>query len=487
MTRILLAAVLVMAGLALPMAAQTPAVPDATAATNLPGTMPSEQDLQALNFYVQQADQASVDAELRRLRTQFPSWVPPDDLSRLAVTQPSTEIDTIYRQIADGDLTGARDTIATTQSQYPAWVPPTDMIQLLETDEGQVKLDAALDAGNAAEALQIASSTDGLLRCDRVNNAWRIAKAQEAQQATAAALSTYTGILKACTAFADILATLEKSDAVTSNAELTDLFAVAQTRFPDNAAELTSLQDKLLAGRGEAPADIAIQTGTMATESVAPSQQLTATALNIRPRARPAPGTQKQPRKPSQPDPAPTRSTTGTASQGRAVTPEQCLALTANATSPQTLAQRGWCAYNLDRPMEALGAFRTAEPHLNAAQRRDARFGMALSYLKLNMTEDASRVAASTDFTRQQRVETESIILNQRGVLAYKQRQYGQSIGYFDALEQIKGSLPRDLAILRGYAYLNSGNRTKARQIFKALNDQLATAETRAALKAAGL
>jgi tetratricopeptide (TPR) repeat protein len=135
--------------------------------------------------------------------------------------------------------------------------------------------------------------------------------------------------------------------------------------------------------------------------------------------------------------------------------------------------------------MEALAAFGSAEARLSGAQRRDARFGMALSYLKLNMTEEASRLAATTDLTRQQRIDTESIILNQRGVVAYQQGRYRKAIGYFDALEQVSGRLRRDLALLRGYAYLNSGNRTRAQEIFLDLHNQLATTESRRAMEAA--
>jgi cellulose synthase operon protein C len=93
-------------------------------------------------------------------------------------------------------------------------------------------------------------------------------------------------------------------------------------------------------------------------------------------------------------------------------------------------------------------------------------------------------LAASTNFTPQQRLDTESIILDQRGVLAYKKRQYGKAIGYFDALEKISGHLRRDLAMLRGYAYLNSGDRSRAQAQFELLHNQLATDATRAALEA---
>lgn len=461
---------------AAPLGAQTAPDPAPTQPVAV-ATVPSVADLQALNFYLQQQDLASADAELRRLRAAFPGWTPPEDLSKLAVTQPSTEIDTIYRQIAAGQLTEARATIAATQADYANWVVPADMITLLETAEGQIRLDAALDAGNATEALQIASSTDGLLRCDRVNNAWRIAKAQEAQQAFAAATGTYRAILGACTSFADIAATLEKADTVTTEAELAALFDTALTRFPDKLTELTALQTRLLLGRGVAPAQIAILPDVTARPRPRPTEAAAAAPAVADPGS-PPPAPAPAPAPESGSGSAPQAATSGTSGV-------QCLAATEGARSASRQAERGWCAYNLDRPMEALAAFSSAESRLGGAARRDARFGMALSYLKMNMTEEASRIAATTDLTHQQRVDTESQILDQRGVRAYQKRQYRKAIGYFDALEEVSGKLRRDLALLRGYAYLNSGNRARARAEFQKLHDQLATPETRKALAAA--
>jgi tetratricopeptide (TPR) repeat protein len=436
--------------------------PDVTLPAPVPAG-PTNTDLQALNFYLQQKDQASIEAELRRLRGKFPGWSLPADLTRLTVTSPSTEIDTIYAQIAEGQLAQARATIAATKVEYTSWTVPADMERLLSTAEGQVQLDTALDAGSAAEALQIASSVDGLLRCDRVNNAWRIAKAQEAQSAVDAAVGTYRAILGACTEFSVIIATLEKSDTVTTETQLTELFDAARSRFPTEQVSLAELQARLIAGRVTAPAKIAI-----------------AVDATKKPRSRPAQSS-SVPNEPA--DPGPPANPTDTDVTGG--TGSGCLASTEGAMSAARLMERAWCAYDLDRPMEAMAAFRTAESRLGGAQRRDARFGLALSYLRLNMTEEASRVAATTDFTRKQRVETESIILNQRGVRAFEQRQYTKAIGYFDALEQVSGQLRRDLALLRGYAYLNGGNQLKALEIFRELHDQLATAQTRNAIKAA--
>lgn len=147
--------------------------------------------------------------------------------------------------------------------------------------------------------------------------------------------------------------------------------------------------------------------------------------------------------------------------------------------------QRGWCAFNLDQPMEAVATFQAAlKAGLNGEQRRDAAYGIALAYLKMGMTEDASRIAAATDFTRKQRVDIEREILDQRGVNAYKRKDYRKAIAYFDALEQLTGGIRRDLAVLRAFAWLNAGNRAEARRQFEKLNNELSTDETRRGLRA---
>jgi hypothetical protein len=117
---------------------------------------------------------------------------------------------------------------------------------------------------------------------------------------------------------------------------------------------------------------------------------------------------------------------------------------------------------------------------------RDARYGMALSMLKRNMTDAASRIAAATDLTQDQRSTIETTILDQRGVRSYQEENYMQAIIYFNGLEVLEGTLRRDLSILRAYAYLNSGDRATARTLFRGLNSLLSTAKTRAGLAAAG-
>ncbi|NBE33272.1 hypothetical protein GVY41_20005, partial [Frigidibacter albus] len=162
----------------------------------------------------------------------------------------------------------------------------------------------------------------------------------------------------------------------------------------------------------------------------------------------------------------------------------ECLARSANPGSAELAYERAWCAYNLDRPAEALAGFAQMErARLSPELTRDARFGMALSYLDQNMTENAAQIAAATDFTREQRLTIESIILNQRGVRAYERKDYHRAIAFLDAMEEM-GKLTRDLAILRAYAYLNLDQRAEAHRQFETLHRQLATRETRAGMAA---
>ena len=437
----------------------------APAGAALAQSAPPPEELLALNIYVQQGDDAAAQAELRRLRLKYPQWVPPAEPGKVVADPvPQAEIDQFYRQIAAGQADEARETLARARRDNPGWTPPPDMAAQLETAEGQRALDSALTGGDVAAARSVAARTPGLLRCDRINNAWRIAESQAAAGAKADALATYRAVLGACTAPGDLVATLEKADAVASEAELRSLAAQVSSRFPAEAGRFDAVLQRLLAGRGAAPAPSAAQ----------PKAEVAAE----KPASKPAP------------QPAARRSaraeTDAVPRARRGESPAQCAVRTAGARTAGTVLERAWCVYNLDRTMDAMADFKAAlAGRLNAQQRRDAQYGLALSYLKLGMSEPASQIAATADFDRRQRVDVERQILDQRGVAAYKARRFRDAIRYFDAIEQVTGSLRRDLGILRAYAYLNAGNQPRALAEFRRLNSELSTAETRRGLRAA--
>lgn len=442
---------------------------------------PSGSDLQALRFYLDQGNDLAVSAELRRLQAQFPDWTPPSDISQLQDTGGPTSIDQIYRLIEAGDFDAARDLIAQTDREFAEWSPPADMMDLLALSEGQADFTAAVEAGQAVAAIGIIRANPALLACERVNNAWELADIYLTQGNTVQALSIFRSVLRSCADRGIVVATLEKADAVSSLDELAALSDLAQSQHADIAALIRQTEDRLRAGRQE-PARWGNDDRVIALEDALAPQ-----TARQPPPARPAPSQPTTPAAPSAPAqpaaPAGGQNAIERAAQRGAWA--ECLALSANSSNVNIVFQRGWCAYNAERAMEAITAFRdVAQRSGSASVRRDAAYGWMLSLLKLNMTEQAAQLAAGVDLTRDQRIEVEGQILDQRGVRAYENRDYASAIAFFDAHERLTGYMRRDLALLRGYALLNQGNRAAARDIFMTLHRQLSTRETRNALAA---
>ncbi|MCE6949900.1 hypothetical protein LAZ29_03040 [Cereibacter sphaeroides] len=427
---------------------------------------PSEDDLRALRYYRSQNDTISYEAELRRLRVQFPDWTPPaDPLASIAGTSsPSVEIDEIYRLIAAGALDAAEARIGETRLKYPGWTPPEDMTDLLGLSRAQTAFDQALASADLQRAVQVSAERPVLLSCERINNPWRLAEAQRAAGGTGEAFRLMQGIVRTCGNVDHVTATIEKADAFAAPDQMTQLFTEARRRFPAQAAAWDGLETRLAAGHGRSqPIRRAAAPKVGQAASALPAGAARAAAAST-----------------------PASAPSGPAPSARVVTrnPAQCLAATSpEATSGQALT-RAWCAYDLQRPLEALGLFRRAAASGSAEQKRDARFGQALAMLKLGMADSAARIAAATDLTRQQRLDVELWILDQRGVRAYQQGKYERAIAFLDAYAELAGFERRDLAILRAYALLNAGKRQQAHAAFQALHDVLATEETRHGLRA---
>ena len=437
-------------------------------------------DLRALRYYLQQNDQPAVQAELRRLRASFPDWRPPSDLNQILTPETTATVDegAIWRQIERRDYGAAREAIAQGRQRASGWTPPADMLRVLETNEAQDNFTAAVAARDATQAISIARRAPQLMSCERINNAWLLADMYVLAGQKAAAVSTYRSTVQSCSGFAQQQPTLEKSSAVASRAELRQLFDVARGVNSSAKPQLDQLETRLLGG---APA-----VATAAAPAAAPRQ----TAQAPQPAPQPSPQTAA-----AQPEPVrgalPLRGDGRISDVRRLKEQEQfarCLAASQSPRSLDVLYERSWCAYSHKRPTEALVGFQAAAQAgdaLGPNVRRDAHFGLALAYLSMNMTEQGAQSAAQVRLNETQHREVESIVLDQRGVRAYRAGDYRQAIGYFDALEQVNGSLRRDLAILRAYAYLNSGQRPAARSEFERLHAQLATAETRQGLNAA--
>lgn len=450
---------------------------------------PAAEDLRALIYYLDHDDQRAVQAEMRRLRAQFPRWTPPGDIAELraqaTTAVASVDVQPIWARIERQDYVGARALIDEARTRVPGWSPDAEMLRVLETSESQATFDEAYARRDTAAAVAAVRRVPALMRCDRINNAWRLAELYQQAGQTANAVTTYRGVLASCTRASDIVPTLEKANDVASWEDMTQLFEVARQAAPANRERLDEVEARLGAGRGGrvAPRTVA---------ATAPAATAAATAPAAAPRAAaaaaPAATVAAAPSTPLAPGNLSLRGDSRV-SQARALKEQGnwsgCLAASANPRSIELLYERSWCAYNLDRTGEALAGFTlTAQSGggLGGDVPRDARFGMILSYLDMNMTEDAARLAAATNLTQEQRMTVEATILDQRGVRAFHRREYTQSIAYLNALQQLSGNLRRDLAMLRAYAYLNNDEYQLALDEFTRLNNELSTEDTRAAL-----
>lgn len=451
---------------------------------------PGAEDLRALIYYLDHNDQRSVQAEMRRLRAQFPGWTPPDNLDALRSLgeQATATVDEapIWARIERGDYAGARELINQGRREVPGWTPNAEMLQILELNEGQIAFDAAVSRRDHDAAIAAARRTPALMRCEAINNAWKLAEMYELAGQRGHALNTYRGVLGTCTRFQDAEPTLEKANEIASLEQLVELFDTARQAAPANAGRLDALEQRLRAGRGAGPAQTAQASSAPQGAGAGGgggSAQAGAVASGAAPSAPSAPAASGGGGSlPLRGDGRLTRVRAAKEAGDWAA----CLAGSSDPRSLELLYERSWCAYNMDRPGEALAGFTAAAragSALGGDVPRDASFGVMLASLELGMTEEAARLAASTNLTSEQRVEVESIILDQRGVRAYLGGEYRQAIDYLDALERLAGSLRRDLAMLRGYAYMNSRQLDEAHEAFTRLHSELATDETRAAIE----
>lgn len=435
---------------------------------------PTQDDLRALIYYSVTGDTEAAAAELRRLRARFPGWTPPDNPAAPTALGPNAEeIDRIYQAIAQKRIPDAQNAIAALRRAHPDWTPAEDMTRLIDLEVAQADFSEAVNAGDVDRALAIARRQPALRRCDRVNNVWLLAELQAREGDREQALQAYRAVLSACASYDVIEATLEKSSAFEDREWLRASFEIVRPRFPDRGADLDSLEARLSGAAFAASATSAAAGATRraAAAGAATARSAAASGRSVRttPSGLPSRGDKR---------------IRAVLKASEAEDWESCIRSSSDPKSLDVLYQRSWCAYGLGRPLQALLGFNAALlGGLDANATRDAAYGAALSYLSIGAVDDAALVAASHEMRRAHRREVESGILDQRGVAAYEAGDYAAAIAFFDEMERLHGRLRRDLAMLRGYAYKNLGDRATSHRLFRQIHNGAASENTDAALR----
>jgi cellulose synthase operon protein C len=139
-----------------------------------------------------------------------------------------------------------------------------------------------------------------------------------------------------------------------------------------------------------------------------------------------------------------------------------------SATAADNTLMNGWCLMDLNRPLEAVQAFKAALDSPSADIREDAAYGQSLAYLRLGLTDNAAVAATKAPQRPARAVELQVSILGNRALAAFQAGRYREALVYLDQRAALKTETT-DLMVLRAYAYQELGIPSGARQIFEVL------------------
>ncbi len=451
-----------------------------------------ETELAALRYFLSVGDTAGIEAEKTRLQDVFPETSVEALLEDLAVRAEQVDTSQIWQLIAADDFKGARGLIERTKQGQPGWTPPENLTAVLNEREGQSRFEAAVETDELQALLAVLNDFPDLLTCQKINNAWRLAELQAGQELPHQAVMTYDGILASCQTPDFVVATLQKAAGVADKAEMAALFERARMLNPSLELRLASLEAELapLIGKPAVRSDAS----QLAVRVVATRPQLRGIVPVVQQVSAPAPAAAPAVRSPAPPSvratqtaprAAPSGGSDLAAAQAAAARKDwaTCLKHAARSNSIASISQRGWCALELGRTLEAISAFRHSAAHAGNAQlRQDSDYGLILAYLKADMVREAAAHAGRARLTTQQKLTTDRQILSRLALSAFERKNYSEAVVHVDRLSREAGGLDRGMAMLRGYAFLHMNRKAEARQQFAAIHRATPGKDTREAM-----
>ncbi|MDF2096927.1 hypothetical protein [Aquibaculum arenosum] len=161
-----------------------------------------------------------------------------------------------------------------------------------------------------------------------------------------------------------------------------------------------------------------------------------------------------------------------------------CLQLTSGPSlSGGDRSVRAWCLLEADRSAEAMATFQQV-----MAEARDeeayaqASYGYLLTLLQRGQVDEAMQQMHALPMTAEQKQEVFSQAMANMASAAFDNGDYQQSLRLMEAHQRV-APLPRYLAELQGWAYLNSNQFERARTTFKRLDQQMSTRDTQLGLR----
>ncbi|MGR3592197.1 MAG: hypothetical protein ACU0B9_11335 [Limimaricola soesokkakensis] len=453
-----------------------------------------ETELAALRYFLSVGDAPGIEAEKTRLQGAFPQASIDALLEELVVRSEEVDTSQIWQLIAADDFEGARGLIERTRQGQPGWTPPENLLAVLNEREGQSRFESAVETGELQTLMAVLNDFPDLLTCQKINNAWRLAELQTAQALPHQAVMTYDGILASCQTPDFVVATLQKAAGVADKTEMAALFERARTLNPGLGLRLASLEAELAPLIGKPVAlPGASQLAVLAVETRPQPRGIPPVVQQVSaPAPAPAPVVRSavpQPVRATKAAPAPQAAPSGggdlAAAQAAAARKDwaTCLKHAARSNSIASTSQRGWCALELGRSLEAISAFRHSAANAGNAQlRQDSDYGLILAYLKADMVREAAAHASHAKLNAQQKMTTDRQILSRLALSAFERKSYGEAITYVDRLSREAGGLDRGMAMLRGYSFLHMNRKAEARKQFAAIHRVTPSKDTQEAM-----
>ena len=212
-----------------------------------PRTDRAEVDESALRYYARNRDLERLEAEIRRLRAENPTWQPPEDLFDPQAVGGFDE-GPLWQLFAEGRYAEVREAIVELERETPGWTPSDELLRQLDLAEGHLRLQTAAEHDQWRRVIEIAQTLPALSSCGRVNNSWLIAEAYIRTGQPDAGAAVYRGILERCEEPQILIATLQKANELLDDQRILPLDALLQQQLSDSE-EVEKARVALLQGR----------------------------------------------------------------------------------------------------------------------------------------------------------------------------------------------------------------------------------------------
>lgn len=208
--------------------------------TTAQGETSSEVDESALRYFATRGDKVRMQAEIARLKSLHPDWVPPEDPTAPAKVS-DNKLDELWELYSKGEYSALRKSIASRKTNEPNWVVPDDLLKALDQSENRERLINASNNAQYEMVINLAAGSPEMLTCNEVDVLWRLSEAFAKVDKGNRALDGYLYIINNCPDPNVRTGTIQKALTNLSYDEMQKLLEV-EKRSPDGQREFAGLE-----------------------------------------------------------------------------------------------------------------------------------------------------------------------------------------------------------------------------------------------------